>query len=57
MRNLAALEKVKSARQSLIDNIADTYAEKLFGTPPSTASGKLRGGTPPDMKLIEKLYK
>ena len=58
MRHNASLEKVKAAKQTLVDMIADSYADKLFGTPPSnTASGKLVGGTPPDMNLVEKLYK
>ena len=55
---LSGIEKVKKARQDVIDSIADKYSSELFGVPPSTTgSGKMKGGTPPNMELIQKLFK
>ena len=52
------IEKVKRARQDVIDSIASTYSSELFGVPPSSSeSGKLKGGTPPNMELIQRLFK
>ena len=52
-----AINKIKRARQEVIESITEVYKADLFGLPPTpTSSGKLEGATPPNMEFITRLY-
>lgn len=57
MKYSSKIETIKRNKQNVIDQITLKYGSELFGTPPDVdISGKIVRSTPPNMKLIEKLY-